>query len=265
MNDLDTDSVQSAIAELKAKGYGVRRTPGPCQREASYAFVLSRPMMATALFGPARSSVFAAWASAQEHAEQGETAASKQRLAPFYAAELPSSAFDASAIAQRFGVDVESAERQVQQLRCQSIFLSETYQVNVQLLRHPFGPNLGDVAWLSIKRRDREVVRDWRELQAIKNAIVGPGHEGFELYPAESRLVDTANQFHLFVFMDRRVRMPVGSSSGSWLAPRKQARSVRRSESCPRARKAVRSAEALAWAKGRGEASFERRSFASSS
>ena len=168
MNDLDTDSVQSAIAELKAKGYGVRRTPGPCQREASYAFVLSRPMMATALFGPARSSVFAAWASAQEHAEQGETAASKQRLAPFYAAELPSSAFDASAIAQRFGVDVESAERQVQQLRCQSIFLSETYQVNVQLLRHPFGPNLGDVAWLSIKRRDREVVRDWRELQAIK-------------------------------------------------------------------------------------------------
>jgi hypothetical protein len=90
--------------------------PGPCQREASYAFVLSRPMMATALFGPARSSVFAAWASAQEHAEQGETAASKQRLAPFYAAELPASAFDASAIALRFGVDVESAERQVQQL-----------------------------------------------------------------------------------------------------------------------------------------------------
>lgn len=210
MNDLDTDSIQSAIAELKAKGYGVRRTPGPCQREASYAFVLCRPMMATALLGPARSSVFAAWASAQEHAEQGETAASKQRLAPFYAAELPSSAFDASAIAQRFGVDVESAERQAQQLRCQSIFLSETYQVNVQLLRHPFGPNLGDVAWLSIKRRDREVVRDWRELQAIKNAIVGPEHEGFELYPAESRLVDTANQFHLFVFMDAKVRMPVG-------------------------------------------------------
>ena len=29
--DIDTDSVQSAIAELKAKGYGVRRTPGPCQ------------------------------------------------------------------------------------------------------------------------------------------------------------------------------------------------------------------------------------------
>ena len=166
--------------------------------------------MARALFGPARSSVFAAWASAQEHAEQGATPASTQRLTPFYSAELPQSAFDASALAHRFGVDVESAERQVQQLRCQSIFLSETHQVNVQLLRCPFGTHLGDVAWLSIKRRDREVIRDWRELQAIKNAIVGPEHEGFELYPAESRLVDTANQFHLFVFMDTKVRMPVG-------------------------------------------------------
>ena len=28
----------------------------------------------------------------------------------------------------------------------------------------------------------------------IKNLIVGPEHEGFEIYPAESRLVDTANQ-----------------------------------------------------------------------
>ena len=210
MNDLDTDTVQSAIAALKDAGYGVRRTPGPQQREASYAFVLSRPMMATTLFGPVRSSVFAAWASAQEHAEQGETPAATQRLTPFYSAELPESAFDASALAHRFGVDVESAERQVQQLRCQSIFLSETHQVNVQLLRCPFGTHLGDVAWLSIKRRDREVIRDWRELQAIKNAILGPEHEGFELYPAESRLVDTANQFHLFVFMDTKVRMPVG-------------------------------------------------------
>jgi hypothetical protein len=79
------------------------------------------------------------------------------------------------------------------------------------------------VAWLSIKRRDREVIRDWRELQAIKNAIVGPEHEGFELYPAESRLVDTANQFHLFVFMDRRFACRSGSSSGRCPVPRRPA------------------------------------------
>jgi hypothetical protein len=32
----------------------------------------------------------------------------------------------------------------------------------------------------------------------------------FEVYPAESRLVDTANQYHLWVFMDHAVRLPVG-------------------------------------------------------
>ena len=53
------------------------------------------------------------------------------------------------------------------------------------------------MAKLSIRRNDREAVHDWRDLQRIKNELVGPECEGFELYPAESRLVDTANQFWL--------------------------------------------------------------------
>ena len=61
-----------------------------------------------------------------------------------------------------------------------------------------------------IKRRDKAPVHDWRDLQVIKNLIVGPEHEGFEIYPAESRLVDTANQYHVFVFLDPKVRLPVG-------------------------------------------------------
>jgi hypothetical protein len=210
MDEIDTGTVSSAINALQAQGYSVRRTPGPQQREQSFAFVLHQPGMPRALVGPARSTVFAAWASAQEHAEQAEGAPATANPGPFFAAELPAAALDVSIIASRFGVDIATAERQVQQLRQQSVFLSATHQVNVQLIKAPFGQDLGDVAWLSIKRRDREVIRDWRDLQAIKNAIVGPEHEGFELYPAESRLVDTANQFHLFVFMDRRVRMPVG-------------------------------------------------------
>lgn len=210
MDEIDTGTVSSAINALQAQGYSVRRTPGPQQREQSFAFVLHQPGMPRALVGPARSTVFAAWASAQEHAEQAEGAPATANPGPFFAAELPAAALDVSIIASRFGVDIATAERQVQQLRQQSVFLSATHQVNVQLIKAPFGEDLGDVAWRSIKRRDREVIRDWRDLQAIKNAIVGPEHEGFELYPAESRLVDTANQFHLFVFMDRRVRMPVG-------------------------------------------------------
>src|SRR5438477_359066 len=37
---------------------------------------------------------------------------------------------------------------------------------------------------LSIKRVDGGPTHDWRELQAIKNDIVGPEREGIELYPA---------------------------------------------------------------------------------
>lgn len=53
--------------------------------------------------------------------------------------------------------------------------------------------------WLSIRRDDREPCRDWRHLQEIKNQLCGPGREGVEIYPAEERLVDTANQFHMWV------------------------------------------------------------------
>jgi hypothetical protein len=66
-----------------------------------------------------------------------------------------------------------------------------------------------DVIWLSIKRLDREAIHDWRDLQRIKNEICGPECEGIELYPAESRLVDTSNQYHLYVFAPG-VRVPLG-------------------------------------------------------
>jgi hypothetical protein len=51
---------------------------------------------------------------------------------------------------------------------------------------------------LSIKRVDGAAIHDWREFQRIKNELVGDEAEGVELYPAESRLVDGANQYHLF-------------------------------------------------------------------
>lgn len=68
----------------------------------------------------------------------------------------------------------------------------------------------GPMAHLSIKRLDREPIHDWRELQEIKNLLVGPEHEGVELYPAESRLVDTANQYHLFVLLEAPKFFPFG-------------------------------------------------------
>lgn len=63
---------------------------------------------------------------------------------------------------------------------------------------------------LSIKRVDRAPIHDWRDLQRIKNELVGPEHEAVELYPAEERLVDSANQYHLWVLADRERRFPFG-------------------------------------------------------
>jgi len=47
-------------------------------------------------------------------------------------------------------------------------------------------------------------------LQRIKNEIVGPEHEAVELFPAESRLVDTSNQYHLWVLTSDENRWPFG-------------------------------------------------------
>lgn len=63
---------------------------------------------------------------------------------------------------------------------------------------------------LSIRNNDRSARHDWREFQRIKNELVGSEHDGYEVYPAESRLLDTANQFHLWVFASPSSRVAFG-------------------------------------------------------
>lgn len=63
------------------------------------------------------------------------------------------------------------------------------------------------IVHLSIKRNDRKPIHSWADLQWIKNQLVGPETEAIELYPAESRVIDAANQYHLWVIQGR---WPVG-------------------------------------------------------
>ena len=63
---------------------------------------------------------------------------------------------------------------------------------------------------LSIKRLDQAPIHDWRDLQRIKNELVGPECEAVELYPADSRLVDTSTQYHLWCSRDPTFRFPIG-------------------------------------------------------
>ena len=84
-----------------------------------------------------------------------------------------------------------------------ALYVNDIYQVAVR-------PIEGGLIHLSIKRRDRKPIHDWRDLQKIKNELVGPENEGVELYPAESRLTDTVNQYHIWVIADPSFRFPFG-------------------------------------------------------
>ena len=77
----------------------------------------------------------------------------------------------------------------------QKLFKNNHYQVHV--IYHSNG-----LRHLSIKRLDKAPVHDWRHFQWIKNELCGPEWAAVELYPPESCLVDTANQYHLFAFED---------------------------------------------------------------
>ena len=85
-------------------------------------------------------------------------------------------------------------------------YVNDKYRVTVD--------NRNDVVHLSISRVDGSSTHDWRELQEIKNQLVGQDCEGLELYPAESRKVDLANQTHLWVLKDPELRLPIGYTSG---------------------------------------------------
>lgn len=89
------------------------------------------------------------------------------------------------------------------------VYRNDTYQVNITWKScHGFGKDV-EIIHLSIKRIDRAPIHDWRDLQEIKNELVGADREAIELYPAEKRRVDTANQYHLWVFPEGQF-IPVG-------------------------------------------------------
>ena len=70
--------------------------------------------------------------------------------------------------------------------------------------------NWPPIVHLSIRRNDRQPVSDWRDVQRIKNELVGEECEGLQLFPAESRLVDTSNQYHVYCLKQPGLRFPIG-------------------------------------------------------
>lgn len=89
----------------------------------------------------------------------------------------------------------------------QLVFKNNIYQVVVNKMAS--SEKFPEHAHLSIKSLDGSARHDWRDFQRIKNELVGPEHEAVELYPAESRLVDASNQYHLVV-LPAGMKFPFG-------------------------------------------------------
>src|SRR6266536_2105810 len=90
------------------------------------------------------------------------------------------------------------------------VYLNSRYQVHVQ--RQASQKNGGpDLVHLSFKRRDRYILVPYQDKLRIKDELVHPECEGVELYPARSREVDTANQYHLWVIDSVHFRFPLSA------------------------------------------------------
>jgi hypothetical protein len=126
---------------------------------------------------------------------------SKNRVwQPFERAYLPEITLEG--YMERFGLTQEQAKIEKKNMDNQVIWKNNRYQVNVL--------DMGAFYHVSVKRLDKKEIHDWRDMQRIKNELIGEENEGCELYPAESRRVDTANQYHMFVAKNKEFRFPFG-------------------------------------------------------
>jgi hypothetical protein len=122
---------------------------------------------------------------------------------------------DREAFRARYEIGSEREIREfVRDISKDQCWRNDQYQVNIRDVVSMPGSGLPPMKHLSIKRLDKEPIRDWRDMQRIKNELVGPECEGCELYPAESRVVDLANQFHMWVFSVPGPGFPFGFPKG---------------------------------------------------
>ena len=130
-------------------------------------------------------------------------------------------------LAEDYGLSKAEAKKMIRSLKEDEIWVSDLYQVNIRRRTGPgffdetkevysgFPKENGEVVWLSIKRLDKDPIHDWRDLQRIKNEVMGEEAEAIEIYPAESRKMDVANQYHLFAFTTQILIGFLGRAVGS--------------------------------------------------
>jgi len=99
---------------------------------------------------------------------------------------------------------IQFVEGAIQRMTSLNIYENNLYHVEIAYAM-PF-------IHLNIHRHDGGACKNWRHFQEIKNELVGSQYEAVELFPAESRLVDTSNEYHLWVCADPSYRFQFGIS-----------------------------------------------------
>lgn len=89
---------------------------------------------------------------------------------------------------------------------------------HVWLTRMDNADNISGWLHLSIKSVDNVPIRDWRHFQRIKDTLAGPHREAVELYPRQDRVVDEANQYHLWV-LPLGTEIAIGFKDGTIAGP----------------------------------------------
>lgn len=107
------------------------------------------------------------------------------------------------------GMSRKQARSQARQAMARTMndryFLSDDYQVAIRALDP-------DVLHISVKRRDREVLLSRYDLVEIATRFAPKGTIPVELYVGEARVVDTANQYHVFTVPEARAPWGTGAA-----------------------------------------------------
>jgi len=124
------------------------------------------------------------------------------------------------------GVELSRADIEqtlIEERENQEMYRNSRYTVIVIRTEEPWYDTAPKVIHLSIRRNDRKRPgpERYRDFQRIKTELVGPNHEGVELYPSEDRVADCADQYHIYVLADPELEFPFGFRAGFRAGPGK--------------------------------------------
>jgi hypothetical protein len=117
-------------------------------------------------------------------------------------------------------------EEKVRQSETWDVYRNDLYLVVIE--------STSPLLHLCIRRHDGRPCTDWNHMQQIKSELIGPEHEAVELFPAESRLINTTNEYHLWVHPRSDYRFPFGFSWNRFVLERTHATEAAESSPAPR-------------------------------